>query len=341
MVLVLGACSSSNQPSATNGQSASTSSAVPTQTPRSPSSPSTRSSSAASSIMGTGAICEAGSNGIPALGATYQDGIYLCREHTEEGYWNDWYASRRNSQQLHVESDGKTSEFEGNLTINCSTGMYSWADATNFDNPLASDKDIAGVVPQQVVADAIHYVCGGKSATGGSPTPKDQVSSAQTVQVKTKSDSKSPVRIELTRDNDIAITAVTDKVIIRNVVVNRGNCPVLSDDDLEKQLDFVTALSGVWTSGDVFNKMTAPEKKKFMKYGSEGDKGTTLVMMQKMEEKYLDKSNPEYKVIANPPIPKYPQELTFSSSYKIAYQCNRVIEVTVDTDQGSWTATWQ
>lgn len=110
--------------------------------------------------LGSDALCEEGKNGIPSLGSSYQGGFYICREPVEI-YWNEWYASLEGSEQnkLHVQSEGKTSAFSGTLTINCKKGKVSWADATDSEMPLATDQDIAEVVPSQVILNATKYFC--------------------------------------------------------------------------------------------------------------------------------------------------------------------------------------
>ncbi len=112
------------------------------------------------SAVGSDATCEDGTNDIPALGSSYNDGIYLCREPIES-YWNDWYASRAGQDKLLVQSEGKTSGFSGNLIFNCSTGASSWDNASDFDEPLATERDIAAVVPLQVVTKAMQHFCKG------------------------------------------------------------------------------------------------------------------------------------------------------------------------------------
>ncbi|HWU77888.1 MAG TPA: hypothetical protein VN043_15420, partial [Rhodanobacter sp.] len=69
--------------------------------------------------------------------------------------------------------------------------------------------------------------------------------------------------------------------------------------------------------------------------------GSRFVFMQSMEQKYLDKIDPAFSTIDNPPVPAYPQKIKFGSGLQLNYMCNKVIEITVDTDQGGWTFKWQ
>jgi hypothetical protein len=104
--------------------------------------------------------CVQGTDGAPAFGSDYEDGIYLCREPVES-YWNDWYAVLPSSGQteLQIKSEGKTSGFSGNLTIDCESGQTSWSDASNFDEPLGSENEISDLVPSQVMVYAKRQAC--------------------------------------------------------------------------------------------------------------------------------------------------------------------------------------
>jgi hypothetical protein len=120
----------------------------------------TTSGAPSSSDSAESPACEEGTNGVPALGSDYEDGVYLCREPAET-YWNDWYVVLPTPGQtgFQIKSQGKTSSFSGNLTIDCESGQTSWADASNFDEPLGSEQEVFELVPSQVVANAKRQFC--------------------------------------------------------------------------------------------------------------------------------------------------------------------------------------
>ncbi len=107
---------------------------------------------------GTNSQCEEGINGAPAFGSSFNGGAYLCREKVET-YWNDWYALNATQNTLDVHGEGKTTEFKGHLTINCDTGKHNWSKATDMDQQLTSNTDIAEIVPLDVIKKAKRHIC--------------------------------------------------------------------------------------------------------------------------------------------------------------------------------------
>jgi hypothetical protein len=104
---------------------------------------------------GSDAECVAGKNDALEVGAAYNDGLYLCREPIDGGYWNDWYMVPAPSAgaTFQVKSDGKAGAFEGKLKIDCLSGQVKWSNAINFDAPVDTD------VPSLVVTNAKKIAC--------------------------------------------------------------------------------------------------------------------------------------------------------------------------------------
>jgi hypothetical protein len=101
------------------------------------------------------------------VGAKAGGGTYLFREPVEM-YWNDWFGfpimtpSSAGTRQvrLTVVGEGKSADFVGQLSINCSNGKFFWEIAAQFGTALPSEKAINDFVPGQVVSNARRLFCG-------------------------------------------------------------------------------------------------------------------------------------------------------------------------------------
>lgn len=89
-----------------------------------------------------------------------EGGIYLYREPVEM-YWNDWRGVAVNhlttgQAEVYIEGVGKTAQFEGVLSINCSNGMNYWAAVGRIDEGYAQEPS---AVPDLVIKRAVKIFC--------------------------------------------------------------------------------------------------------------------------------------------------------------------------------------
>jgi len=103
----------------------------------------------------------------PTIGAKANGGVFVYRESVEM-YWNDWTAyllmdkktlKMMGQAHLTLVSEGKTSEFVGNISINCENGKYFWESASNFGDALPNKKEISAVIPTQVIKNVTKLFC--------------------------------------------------------------------------------------------------------------------------------------------------------------------------------------
>ncbi len=103
----------------------------------------------------------------PNVGAKTNGGVFVYREAVEM-YWNDWTAyllmdkktlKMMGQAHLTLVSEGKTSEFVGNISINCENGKYFWESASNFGDALPNKKEISEVIPAQVIKNVTKLFC--------------------------------------------------------------------------------------------------------------------------------------------------------------------------------------
>lgn len=109
--------------------------------------------------------CEQRIEGGLAVGDDFEDGVFLCRQPAEGGYWTDWYAlgTPESDDTMHIKSSGKESSFSGYLTVDCTSGGTSWSDTHNFDEPI--DKhDAQIVVPSDLLAVSKQLLCASNQA---------------------------------------------------------------------------------------------------------------------------------------------------------------------------------
>ena len=107
----------------------------------------------------------------PELGAPHEGGLFLFREPVEI-YWNDWVAypqgdraATRAQPQVTIKSEGKTSSFDGVLTINCATGKFDWKEVKNFSVAVPREADVRKIVPVEVVKNATRLFCGSQRSS--------------------------------------------------------------------------------------------------------------------------------------------------------------------------------
>ena len=99
------------------------------------------------------------------VGSRFKDGrLFLYREKVD-AYWNDWSGMRvyRNISEgeikVYIYGEGKTSEFDGIVSINCSSkSAGEWIAGRNFFKSL-NKMQIAKIVPSQVVNVARRLFC--------------------------------------------------------------------------------------------------------------------------------------------------------------------------------------
>ena len=82
-----------------------------------------------------------------------------------ELYWNDWFGTliRKDEGEtiVLVESEGKTSEFNGILSHNCSASdKYFWKSASDYGNAIDLSVDDAVNIPKEVVNKVFEDFCG-------------------------------------------------------------------------------------------------------------------------------------------------------------------------------------
>ena len=74
------------------------------------------------------------------IGKAYREGIFLYEEKVEI-YWNDWWGHPHRSDyeiqkygqaELTVRGEGKTVDFTGTLSMNCSNAKYFWKGLRTF-----------------------------------------------------------------------------------------------------------------------------------------------------------------------------------------------------------------
>ncbi len=98
------------------------------------------------------------------IGAASEGGIYLFKERVER-YWNDWRAyplaskMKEGQPELAIRGEGKTTGFIGFLSINCENGKFYWLAAANYHKTIVKEKEIAEIVPAQVISNATKLFC--------------------------------------------------------------------------------------------------------------------------------------------------------------------------------------
>jgi hypothetical protein len=98
------------------------------------------------------------------LAAAQEERPILYKQELEGVYFNSWTGmkvsgSPGNQVDVHVLGEGKSVDFNGILSINCSSGSgYFWKTASNFHESL-SEVQITEIVPIEVVAKSNATFC--------------------------------------------------------------------------------------------------------------------------------------------------------------------------------------
>lgn len=100
-------------------------------------------------------------------GELFKGGVFLYEEKIEGSYWNEWWGHPLKSKddvinlgqaEITIRGEGKTVDFVGMLSINCSNGKYFWAGTQNFIDPI-TEIEAEEIVPKQVITNAIRLFC--------------------------------------------------------------------------------------------------------------------------------------------------------------------------------------
>jgi hypothetical protein len=100
----------------------------------------------------------------PKVGSATRDGRKFIYREKVEAYWNDWSGLKVGGEDgdqpsVHIRGEGKTADFEGVLSLNCSSGSgYLWKTASNFSKNL-NEAAITEIVPLDVLAGAKKLFC--------------------------------------------------------------------------------------------------------------------------------------------------------------------------------------
>ena len=100
----------------------------------------------------------------PSPGHLDKQGRYFLFREPVEMYWNDWTGmplNRGTAGQIdvHILGEGKSQEFDGVVSLNCTTGSgFFWKEASVWGKS-ASESDIAGAVPLVVISNARNLFC--------------------------------------------------------------------------------------------------------------------------------------------------------------------------------------
>lgn len=101
------------------------------------------------------------------VGSTYRGGVFLLEEPVEGIYYNEWWAhpissdeeiSKFNQAEMTIRGEGKTIDFAGVLSMNCTNGRYLWMGTHNFIDPISEEKT-KRLVPLQVTRNAYRLFC--------------------------------------------------------------------------------------------------------------------------------------------------------------------------------------
>ena len=100
----------------------------------------------------------------PKVGSKANDVQYFLYRQFVEGYWNDWLGvpvSDKETGQidLYILGEGKTTSFDGVLSINCeSASGYFWKTGSFWDKP-AVEYDYNNNMPLEVISNARKLFC--------------------------------------------------------------------------------------------------------------------------------------------------------------------------------------
>lgn len=95
------------------------------------------------------------------------DGMFLYEEKIEM-YWNEWWAHPLGSKktikkygqaEITIMGEGKTVDFSGIISMNCSNGKYYWRSVSNFGDAITDDIEIKRLVPDQIRKNIYKLFC--------------------------------------------------------------------------------------------------------------------------------------------------------------------------------------
>jgi hypothetical protein len=103
------------------------------------------------------------------IGTSFRGGIFLYEQPIEGVYTNDWWAHplksmeeirETGSAELTITGEGKTVEFIGTLSMDCSGRHQRWRGVQNFyDSIRGDDERITELVPNQVIRNVYRLFC--------------------------------------------------------------------------------------------------------------------------------------------------------------------------------------